>query len=85
MILERLLGLTKVLGPSSAASFFSSPSSAASFSSFPPLSLFSGDASHLCSHQQCAQPDKMQELQLVKPACDEHGRDLVLQSLWSTV
>ncbi len=50
MILERLLGLTKVLGPSSATSSSFSPSFCSS-SSFPPLSLFSGEASHLCSHQ----------------------------------
>ena len=51
MILERLLGLTKVLGPSSAASSSFSPRSTCSSSSFPPLSLFSGEASHLYTHQ----------------------------------
>ena len=42
MILDRLLGLTKLPGSPSAAASSSTPSSA-----FPPLSLFSGVASHL--------------------------------------
>ena len=48
MILDRLLGLIKVAVPPSAAASCCSSSSSA----FPPLSLFSGVASHLSSQPQ---------------------------------
>ena len=85
MILERLLGLTKVLGPSSAASSSLFPATSCSTSSFPPLSLFSGEASHLCSHQHALSMTRCIRCSSFQSACQENKRDSQIQSLWRTV